>query len=364
MIRQNEYRKALVLIVVVYIIASLSMLAFALAFRSRIAIKEASLLIERLQQDQLALAACTQARSILAVDDQNVDYLAEPWSGQHKLIPAEVADQPIYRDDTPWEVNWKLVDESAKINVNLASVDLLLGLESLDEAAAASILDWIDQDDIPNPDGAENNYYSSLESAYNCKNGPIDSMEELLLIKGISPQIYYGFDLDGKITNLTETGAETAKFTNGDSQNGPVVLYDLLTIYGNGRININTASRHVLDAIPLLSDAAVSEIVSTQQSVTKRFSSIADIQNSDSFTTADKLLLTQLAKFNSNHFQLLISIRKKGNSFWCKYVATIERQGKNTRVLSWQRKSRTILKDITHFTVNDNESVHSQGLKQ
>ncbi len=364
MIRQDEYRKALVLIVVVYIVAALSMLAFALAFRSRIAIKATSLLTERLQQDQLALAACAQACSILAADDQNLDCLDEPWFGQHKLVPAEVADQSIDRYDSPWEVNWKLVDESAKINVNLASADILLGLERLDEAAVASILDWIDQDDVPNPDGAENDYYSSLESAYNCKNGPIDNMEELLLIKGISSQIYYGSHLDEKITRLAETDVNTAEFTNGDSQNEPVGLYDLLTIYGDGRININTASKQVLDAIPLLSDAAVSEIISRQKSPARKFSSIADIENSDSFTTADKLLLTQLAKFNSNHFQLLISIRKKGNSFWCEYVATIERQGKNTHVLSWQRKSRTILKDITRFTVNDNESVYSQGLKQ
>jgi type II secretory pathway component PulK len=135
----------------------------------------------------------------------------------------------------------------------------------------------------------------------------------------------------------------------------------MMTVYGDGRININTASRQVLGAIPLLSDAAVSEIVSRQKSLARKFSSIADIENSDNFNVTDKLLLTQIAKFNSNHFQLIINIRMKGNSFWCEYVAIIERQGKNTHVLSWQRKSRTMLKNIIHFGVNDNESVSSQG---
>ncbi len=361
MIRQESHRKALVLIVVVYIIASLSMLAFALAYRSRIAIKRTSLLTERLQQDQLALAACTQARSILAADDRNVDCLDEPWSGRHKLIPVEIAYQSVDTNDTPWEVNWELVDESAKINVNLASADLFLEIESLDEAAVASILDWIDQDDIPNPDGAEDDYYSSLESAYKCKNGPVDSMEELLFIKGISSQIYYGSNMNQGGNLLTETSADSAEFTEENWQDNNVGLYDMMTVYGDGRININTASRQVLGAIPLLSDAAVSEIVSRQKSLARKFSSIADIENSDNFNVTDKLLLTQIAKFNSNHFQLIINIRMKGNSFWCEYVAIIERQGKNTHVLSWQRKSRTMLKNIIHFGVNDNESVSSQG---
>lgn len=364
MIRQGKCRKAMVLIVVVYIVAALSMLAIALAFRSRITIKEAQLLTERLQQDQIALAACAQARSILVADDESIDCLDEPWFGWHELVPAEAVDQSIGRDEGSWQANWRLIDESAKINVNLASADLLLGLECLDEAAVASILDWIDEDDVPNPDGAENDYYSSLEPAYSCKNGSVDNIEELLLVKGISLEIYYGSNLDEGDNHLSETGADTAEFIDGVPQNSAAGLCDLLTVYGDDRININTASKQVLDAIPILSDAAVSEIISRQRSATRKFSSMDDIQNNDYFTAADKLLLAQIARFNSNHFQLHIKVRKKERPFWCEYMATIERQGKNTQLLSWQRKSRAVVKDITHLTVNGDESVYSQGLKQ
>ena len=364
MIRPSEHQKALVLIVVVYIVAALSMLAFALAFRSRIAIKEVQLLAERLQQEQLAIAACAQARSILAADDQSVDYFDESWFGWHELVPAEAVDLSIGKGEGSWQVNWKLVDESAKINVNLALADLLLGLECLDEATVASILDWIDRDDVPNPDGAENDYYCSLESAYNCKNEPIDNIEELLLIKAVTPEIYYGSNLDEGGSHLTETSTNPVEFTNEDSQNNPAGLCDLLTVYGDGRININTTSNQVLDATPLLSDAAVREIISTQKSATLKFSSMDDIQNNDNFTAVDKLVLGQIAKFNSNHFQLLIRIRKKESPFWCEYIAIIERQGENTQVLSWRHKSRAVLKDITHFTVNSGVSAYSQGPEQ
>ena len=364
MIQRWKHPKAVVLIVVVYIVAALSMLAFALTFRSRIAIKETSLLIERLQQDQLALAACAQACDALANDNNDIDCLDEPWTGWHEIEPPQTTDRSAERDDSLWQVNWKLSDESAKINVNLASAELLSGLKCLDEAAVASILDWIDQDDVPNPDGAENDYYSSLEPAYSCKNESIDNLEELLLIKGISPQIYYGSNLDEKLARPTETGTDSAELTDEDYRNNPPALYDLFTVYGDGRININTTPKQVLDAIPMLSDAAVSDIISRQKSATHKFTSMDDIQNSDDFTPADKLSLMQLAKFNSNHFQLHIKVRKKARPFWCEYAATIERQGKNTRLLSWQRKSRVVLKDIAHLDVGNSENVYSQGIKK
>jgi hypothetical protein len=81
------------------------------------------------------------------------------------------------------------------------------------------------------------------------------------------------------------------------------------------------------------------------------------MENNDNFNVTDKLLLKQIAKFNSNHFQLIVNIRKKGNSFWCEYVATIERQGKNIHVLSWKHKPRTMLKNIINFDVNESKSV-------
>lgn len=357
MIRLGECRKAMVLILVVYIVAAFSMLAFALAFRSRITIEETQLLTERLQQDKIALAACAQARSILEADDHKLDRLDDPWFGWHKLIPAETAGRSISPDESLWQVNWRLIDESAKINVNLAPPDLLLEFECLDEAAVASIMDWIDEDNVPNPDGAENDYYSGLESAYRCKNKPVDNIEELLLVKGISLEIYYGYNPSERDNHLSET----SEFVDDVPHNNVVGLCDLLTVYGDGRININTAPKQVLDAIPMLSDTAVSEIISMQKDASRKFSSMDDIQENDNFNDADLLLLAQIAKFNSNHFQLHIKARKKGRPFWCEYMAVIERQEQSTRILSWQRKTRALIKNIEYFMLDGDESVYSQG---
>jgi len=96
-----------------------------------------------------------------------------------------------------------VTDESGKINLNaLLKIDstgskghdLLMTLPNMTEDVANAILDWLDPDDTPRESGAENDYYQSLSPPYNCKNGPLDSLEELLLVKGVTPQLLFGND--------------------------------------------------------------------------------------------------------------------------------------------------------------------------
>ena len=106
------------------------------------------------------------------------------------------------------------------------------------------ILDWLDSDDEPRPLGAEFDYYQSLEIPYGCKNGPMSSIEELLLVRGMTPEIYFG---DPTLEQLP--------------------LPELLTVSGHssGRINLNTAPYELLLAMgeaigmPGLADIAVQE---------------------------------------------------------------------------------------------------------
>jgi general secretion pathway protein K len=106
------------------------------------------------------------------------------------------------------------------------------------------ILDWLDSDDEPRALGAEYDYYQSLEIPYGCKNGPMTSVEELLLIRGMTPEIYFG---DPALEQLP--------------------LPELLTVSGHssGRVNINTAQYELLLAMgeaigmPGLADIAVQE---------------------------------------------------------------------------------------------------------
>src|SRR5262249_3878374 len=71
---------------------------------------------------------------------------------------------------------------------------MLLQLPNMTEDVANSILDWLDPDDDPRENGAESETYSGMSPPYRAKNGPLDSVEELLLVKGVTPQLLFGND--------------------------------------------------------------------------------------------------------------------------------------------------------------------------
>jgi DNA uptake protein ComE-like DNA-binding protein len=85
-------------------------------------------------------------------------------------------------------------DEGGKINLNTASATTLLMLPGMTPDVADAIVDWRDQDDNPQPYGAESDYYGSLPSPYRAKNAPFETVEELLLVKGVTPELLYGMD--------------------------------------------------------------------------------------------------------------------------------------------------------------------------
>ena len=101
-----------------------------------------------------------------------------------------------------------------------------------------AIKDWIDPDDEVTRFGAENGYYGSQEKPYSCGNAPLEFLSELLLIRGMTKELFYGTkELPG------------------------ISVY--LSVCGDGRININTAPPLVLKALSEgLDDEMVEEMLS------------------------------------------------------------------------------------------------------
>jgi hypothetical protein len=100
--------------------------------------------------------------------------------------------RPNLQDDQ--ELDFGLTDEAGKINLNSASQEMLLRLPGMTAELAASIIDWRDEDSEITPGGAEDEYYLLLPEPYNCKNGPLETVDEILLIKGASEELLYGED--------------------------------------------------------------------------------------------------------------------------------------------------------------------------
>ncbi len=85
-------------------------------------------------------------------------------------------------------------EASEEFDADNIAVSLLMALPGMTVEAADSILDWLDEDDEPRDYGAEADYYLTLPTPYAPKNGPLDSIEELLLVKGVTPQLLFGVD--------------------------------------------------------------------------------------------------------------------------------------------------------------------------
>ncbi|RCS54332.1 general secretion pathway protein GspK [Bremerella cremea] len=101
-------------------------------------------------------------------------------------------------------IRFGLEDESSRVNLNAllmmeqqsegAGKTLLLALPGMTEDIADCILDYLDEDDETRPYGAEYDYYNTLDPPYNPKNGPLETVEELLLVKGVMPELLFGRD--------------------------------------------------------------------------------------------------------------------------------------------------------------------------
>jgi general secretion pathway protein K len=156
------------------------------------------------------------------------------------------------------KIGIQIRDLERKFNINTIDQIMLqqaltyMGVDASEiPAVTDAILDWID----PNPDpkirranGAKNDYYESLNPPYDAKNGPIDDMPELLLVRGITPEMFWG---------PSATNYSPAAFQQKDrfgrliqAPSYPVGLVDLFTPFSSGRINVNTASAEVLQMIP------------------------------------------------------------------------------------------------------------------
>jgi len=216
-----------------------------------------------------------------------------------------------------------LVDEASKINLNTATKEVLMGLPNITEDLVDALIDWRDTDETAQPLGAESDYYSTLPNPYLAKNGPLETVEELLLVKGWTRPVLYGEISEmnsGRYTGPAASGIASTPQMPSMSM-GPISskssviaqsivsdwatyygLYDYFTVYTHeatsstsgatgaagasrtassgsqgvtaasatakptsGLININTAPRDVLYALGL-DDSEVSTIMSYRQS--------------------------------------------------------------------------------------------------
>jgi type II secretory pathway component PulK len=133
-----------------------------------------------------------------------------------------------------------------------------------------SYLDWIDPDNQKHPQGAESEYYARLNPAapYVAKNGPMDDISELLLLQGMSPEIYFGsartgIPIEGPPPSRGGLRPVNTPMGGGTLSVGLADLFTTISSAGMG-VNVNTASPEVLQLLPGMDDALAHAIVDTR----------------------------------------------------------------------------------------------------
>ena len=246
MVMKNS-KKAVVLVITLWVLVLLSLIGLAFVRTVRVDARISRYHKNNLQALLLAKSGLTVLTADILADNNEFDSLSEDWLRKYSYTKEEMEKKGPGNSLREFEVKDKdgkllgtysvrITDEMGKFNINAIDeamdnmVKYLFDSVQSDnkEGIADSILDWIDPDDLHRLNGAEEEYYKELSSPYHCKNGPLDTLEEMLLIRGITPQIFYGTDKSKGIASLVRIYPSKEESV---------------------RINVNTAPIEVLEAV-------------------------------------------------------------------------------------------------------------------
>ncbi|KPK24380.1 MAG: hypothetical protein AMK69_16230 [Nitrospira bacterium SG8_3] len=206
------------------------------------------------QLDHIARSGFHVALAVLYEDalETKYDALLEAWADPLTFTTASQFEEGRFEvrvRDHSGRININnLVDQEGKVNEKQRQLlERFFSAEefNLEPDDVGDILDalkdWIDPDNEVTKFGAEDSYYQALEKPYACKNGPMEFLDELLLVKGVTRELFYGTE-------------------------GSPGISSYLTTYGPGLININTADPFVLRALSQhLDQETVQEMVSYRE---------------------------------------------------------------------------------------------------
>jgi len=255
-----------VLIVVLCMVALLSVLLLAFNQESRANLQNVEDFRKSAQALNCARSGLNMAIAAVAKTAGNdTDDSTESLFSEEKTIALDQGKCSITLTEETGKINVNLLkEENGKLNRK--SIDHLLGLidmVNLDDAGdlridysiVPSIIDWIDSDDevttLPfithKNQGAESGYYSRMGDGKKCRNAPVEMVEELIEVKGISPEILER-------------------------------LRDYLTVYGDGKISLNSASEFVLASLSEQMDATLAQVIIERRRL-RLFESVSELRD-------------------------------------------------------------------------------------
>ncbi|MCX5850038.1 MAG: type II secretion system minor pseudopilin GspK [Deltaproteobacteria bacterium] len=314
--------RGIALITVILIVGILVAVIIELNRFTRSEIYEAANLSDGIKLTYIAKSGFYGAAALLTNSKNNYDTLRDDWANAQLLSEKSAS---LFTDGYFIAT---VEDESGKIPLNKLVngseynqeiKDMLIRLLSLpefglDERKAAEIVaaikDWIDADDQFTENGAETSYYASLDNPYEAKNAPLDCIEELLMVKGITKEIFSG----------TKEKPALSQYVTADS---------------DGLININTAPKMVLRS---LSDEISSELADSIDEYRRKEGN--DLSNTQWYKKVPGMenvnISPELITVKSNYFKI-ISVGKMKNMTQSVSGVVKRSDQKSVRIIKWRQ---------------------------
>jgi general secretion pathway protein K len=281
-----------VLLLSLWILAFLGLAAESLSFRMGIALRLTERSWKEIQLEQLARMAVCAGRAAWKKEGARRAAQNQAWSGDNGSFTI-----------------CGMEDESGKINLNSASAEVLTRLFGVHADVVPAVLDWRDSGLERRPGGAKNSDYERL--GYACRNGAFRSLEELLLVKGMTPELF-----------------EDVK--------------DSLTVFGSGQVNINTASSRVFRALGLGDPLMRKILLFRKEGVFPGVGTILPLLrekvslSEDDAQTISKLLSQNRLAVQADCFRLHVLTRLNDSPVRDRFVIVMPARTNSRRLLYWR----------------------------
>ena len=340
------------LVLVLLVVAVLSTLVGSLAFEARLEARYARYLRRREEAGLFARSGVEVAKMLMAraggkSAPSDLDEDEDRW---HDASERLAKGQSVIGLVEPVGDGFAIIDiepEPGRLNVNLLTRDdweIVLGNAGVPDTyfddIIDPILDWLDEDDLSNPRGAETeDYYSLLDPPSEARNGPFDTVRELLLVKGFPEVLLVGGQFDPAVLQ-GDVSVKSSKisFNRFSDTNDLVVagIENMLTTYGDGKINIQSAPYDVLRTLPDVDDILARAIMEEREALDDEgepdpFKSVDDL-----FSRVDGLssAIADRITVSSQHYRITATGRSGDVERQISCIAYAD--GEALRILRWR----------------------------
>jgi general secretion pathway protein K len=189
----RHHQQGLALITAVLVVAIVATVATTLALGEQVWFRQAQNMNNRAQAESLRRGALNYAAILLTRDgNQNkIDHLGELWAKPLPPLPVEDGMIAFAVSDAQGRFNLNNLVRGGKPSPpDIAMFQRLLTSQGIDQGLSEALRDWLDPNStIDGPGGAEDIEYLALPQPYRAANQPLQSVDELRLVKGFSAKV-------------------------------------------------------------------------------------------------------------------------------------------------------------------------------